>query len=81
MSDFNQEDVVISGNESGEYGGLFDIDITDTLIKKALKKVNLEQSHIDKAREVIDMLEFTKEDGKDVVYVNVGKNVQVKIVR
>jgi len=81
MSDFKQEDVVISGNESGEYGGLFDIDITDTLIKKALKKVNLEQSHIDKAREVIDMLEFTKEDGKDVVYVNVGKNVQVKIVR
>tara|TARA_R110002096_G_scaffold58619_2_gene147475 strand:- start:97 stop:342 length:246 start_codon:yes stop_codon:yes gene_type:complete len=81
MSDFKQEDVVISGNESGEHGGLFDIDITDTLIKKALKKVNLEQSHIDKAREVIDMLEFTKEDGKDVVYVNVGKNVQVKIVR
>ena len=81
MSDFKEEDVVISGNRSDNYGGLFDIDITDTLIKKALKKVNLEQEHIDKAREVIDMLEFTKEDGKDVIYVNVGKNVQVKIVR
>ena len=45
------------------------------------KQVNLEQEHIDKAREVIDMLEFTKEDGKDVIYVNVGDNVQVKIVR
>jgi hypothetical protein len=89
MSDFKmvavsgvmEEEVVISGNESDKYSGLFDIDITDALIKKALKKVNLEQEHIDKAREVIDMLEFTKEDGKDVIYVNVGKNVQVKIVR
>ena len=67
--------------EVDQYGGLFDIDITDKIIKKALKQVNLKQEHIDKAREVIDMLEFTKEDGKDVIYVNVGKNVQVKIVR
>ena len=74
MSDDKEEDV-------DQYGGLFDIDITDIIIKKALKQVNLKQEHIDKAREVIDMLEFTKEDGKDVIYVNVGKNVQVKIVR
>lgn len=81
MSDFKEEDVVIGGNESDQYGGLFDINITDTVVKKVLKQVNLEQEHIDKAREVIDMLEFTKEDGKDVIYVNVGDNVQVKIVR
>ena len=74
MSDDKEEDV-------DQYGGLFDIDITDKIIKKALKQVNLKQEHIDKAREVIDMLEFTKEDGKDVIYVNVGKNVQVKVVR
>ena len=55
--------------------------VIEVIITKALKQVNLEQEHIDKAREVIDMLEFTKEDGKDVIYVNVGKNVQVKIVR
>ena len=64
-----------------QYGGLFDINLTDKVVKKFLKQVNLEQEHIDKAREVIDMLEFTKEDGKDVIYVNVGDNVQVKIVR
>tara|TARA_Y100001973_G_scaffold66608_1_gene97377 strand:- start:2217 stop:2462 length:246 start_codon:yes stop_codon:yes gene_type:complete len=81
MSDFKEEDVVISGNKTDEYGGLFDINITDTVIKKVLKQVNLEQEHIDKAREVIDMLEFTKEDGEDVIYVNVGDNVQIKIVR
>ena len=66
MSDDKEEDV-------DQYGGLFDIDITDKIIKKALKQVNLKQEHIDKAREVIDMLEFTKEDGKDVIYVNVGR--------
>ena len=84
MSD-NTDDPLIAGctreEDVNQYGGLFDIDITDKIIKKALKQVNLKQEHIDKAREVIDMLEFTKEDGKDVIYVNVGKNVQVKIVR
>jgi len=63
------------------YGGLFDVDITDKIIRKVMKKVGVEQEHIDKAKEVIDMLEFTKEDGKDVIYVNVGDNVQVKIIR
>ena len=87
MSDFKEEDVVISGNKTEElfandsYGGLFDINITDKVVKKVLKQVNLEQEHIHKAREVIDMLEFTKEDCKDVIYVNVCDNVQVKIVR
>ena len=60
MSDFKmvavsgvmEEEVVISGNESDKYSGLFDIDITDALIKKALKKVNLEQEHIDNGVDV-----------------------------
>ena len=46
-----------------------------------MSKVGIEQEHIDKAKEVIDMLEFTKEDGKDVIYVNVGENVQLKVIR
>ena len=64
-----------------EYGGLFDINITDKVIKTVMSKVGIEQEHIDKAKEVIDMLEFTKEDGKDVIYVNVGENVQLKVIR
>ena len=64
-----------------EYGGLFDINITDKVIKTVMSKVGIEQEHIDKAKEVIDMLEFTKEDGKDVIYVNDGENVQLKVIR
>ena len=64
-----------------EYGGLFDINITDKVIKTVMSKVGIEKEHIDKAKEVIDMLEFTKEDGKDVIYVNVGENVQLKVIR
>ena len=63
------------------FEGLFDIDITDKVIRKVMQKVGVEQEHIDKAKEVIDMLEFTKEDGKDVIFVNVGENVQLKITR
>lgn len=63
------------------FEGLFDIDITDKVIRKVMEKVGVKQEQIDKAKEVIDMLEFTKEDGKDVIFVNVGENVQLKITR
>ena len=65
-------------DDSQEYGWIFD---TDAIVKKVLKQFDIDQEHIDKAKEVIDMLEFTKEDGKDVIYINIGENIQVRINR
>tara|TARA_Y100001938_G_scaffold135159_1_gene196500 strand:+ start:169 stop:342 length:174 start_codon:yes stop_codon:yes gene_type:complete len=55
--------------------------ITDLVINTVMEKVGLEQSHIDKAKEVIDMVTFTKEDGKDIILIQIGKNIEIKIVQ
>lgn len=55
--------------------------ITDAIIETVMKKVGIEQSHIDKSKEILDMLTFTKEDGKDIILIKVGENVEIKIVR
>ena len=56
------------------YGGL-----SDYIITTLMDKVGLEQIHIDKAKEIIDMIDFTIEDGKELILINIGDNVQVKI--
>ena len=53
--------------------------ITDVIIEAVMNKVGVEQTHIDKAKEIIDMITFTKEDGKDVILINIGDNVQIRI--
>jgi len=55
--------------------------ITDLVINAVMEKVGLEQSHIDKAKEVIDMITFTKEDGKDIILIQIGKNIEIRIVQ
>mgnify|MGYP003129484586 CR=1 FL=1 len=55
--------------------------ITDVIIETVMDKVGLDQSHIDKTKEVIDMISFTKENGEDIILVKIGENVEVKIKR
>ena len=55
--------------------------IADKIIETVMNKVGVEQSHIDKSKEILDMITFTKEDGKDVVLIKVGENVQIKIIK
>lgn len=55
--------------------------IADKIIETVMDKVGVEQSHIDKAKEIIDMITFTKENGKDVININIGDNVQIKIYK
>ena len=46
-----------------------------------LDRINVEQEDIDKATEILDMISFTKEDGRDVVVVKIGENVELKIYK
>ena len=55
--------------------------ITDVIIETVMDKVGIDQSHIDKTKEVIDMISFTKENGEDIILVKIGENVEVKIKR
>ena len=56
------------------YGGL-----SDYIITTLMDKLGLEQTHIDKAKEIIDMIEFTIEDCEQLILINIGENVQVRI--
>ena len=53
--------------------------ITESIIGTILDRLNVEQKDIDKATEILDMISFTKENGKDVIIVQIGDNVEIKI--
>jgi|TARA_B100001094_G_scaffold330131_1_gene394592 hypothetical protein len=53
--------------------------IAETIIATILEKLEVEQKDIDKATNILDMVSFTKEDGRDVIIVQIGENVQIKI--
>lgn len=55
--------------------------ISEAIIGTILDRLNVEQKDIDKATEILDMISFTKENGKDVIVVQIGDNVEIKITK
>ena len=55
--------------------------ITATIIGSILEQLEIEQKDIDKATTILDMISFTKENGRDVIIVQIGDNVQIKFNR
>jgi|TARA_Y100001938_G_scaffold146689_1_gene226094 hypothetical protein len=55
--------------------------ISETIIGKIMEKIDVNQEDIDKATEILDMISFTKQDGKDVILINIGDNVEIKIYK
>ncbi len=55
--------------------------ISEAIIGTILEKLDIEQKDIDKATAILDMISFTKENGKDVILIKVGDNVEIKIYK
>ena len=55
--------------------------ITETIIGTILDEMGIEQKDIDTATTILDMISFTKENGRDVIIVQIGDNVQIKFNR
>lgn len=53
----------------------------DKIIQAVMSRMGFKKSHVEKVKEVLDMIEFKEEDGKKVTYVHVGEGVEVKIVQ
>ena len=53
--------------------------ISDMVAASILKKLGLDQAHVDKAREIIDMVEFTVIDDDEIILIRVGNNIEVRI--
>tara|TARA_Y100001951_G_C11040647_1_gene130034 strand:- start:27 stop:200 length:174 start_codon:yes stop_codon:yes gene_type:complete len=55
--------------------------ISDAILSAVMEKLGIEQEDIDKSKEMLDMITFTKEDGKEIILIEVGENIEVKIKR
>ena len=55
--------------------------IADTIISTIMERLGIEQDDIDKSKEILEMITFTKEDGKEIILIEVGENIEVKITR
>ena len=55
--------------------------IKETIVESILDEMGVTQEDIDKATTILDMLSFTKEDGRDVIIVQIGEIVQIKFHR
>lgn len=53
--------------------------ISEAIIGTILEKINVGQEDIDKATEILDMISFTKENGQDIILINIGDNLEIKI--
>ena len=53
--------------------------ISETIIETILDRINVEQEDIDKATEILDMISFTKEDGRDVVVVKIDDSDPIRL--
>ena len=53
--------------------------ISEMVAASILKKLGLDQAHVDKAREIIDMVEFSVVGGEEVILIRIGSNIEIKI--
>ena len=64
--------------EEEQYGGLLD-GLTERAVTAVLDKFGIDIDQIDKVKGLIDMVDFTREDGNTVLVVKIGDNIEVKI--
>lgn len=55
--------------------------IADKIIANIMERLGISQDDIDKTKEILDMITFTKEDGKEIILIEVGENIEIKITR
>lgn len=65
-------------SEEEQYGGLLD-GLTEKAVTAVLDKLGIDLDQIDKVKGLIDMIDFTREDGNTILVVKIGDNIEVKI--
>lgn len=53
----------------------------DEILKNLLARVGIEEKDIDKAKEILNKIEFTVKDGKKVMIIHIGDGVELTIVQ
>jgi predicted metalloenzyme YecM len=53
--------------------------IIDHILRRIMESIELEQHHIDKGKEILDMVSFDIENGREVILIKIGENIEIKI--
>lgn len=55
--------------------------IIEKIVEAVLEHFDITREQVDKAKEIVDMVEFKEINGKRIAYVTVGEGLEVKIVQ
>ena len=55
--------------------------IADKILANIMERLGVSQDDIDKTKEILDMITFNTKDGKEIILIEVGKNIEIKITR
>lgn len=53
----------------------------ETILKGLLTRVGIEEKDIDKAKEILNKIEFTVKDGQKVMVIHIGEGVELTVVQ
>jgi hypothetical protein len=53
----------------------------DDILKSLLSRVGIKEKDIDKAKELLEKVEFTIKDGKKVMIVHIGEGIELSVVQ
>lgn len=53
----------------------------EKILQGLLSRVGIEEKDIDKAKEILNKIEFTIKDGKKVMVIHIGDGVELTIVQ
>lgn len=53
----------------------------DDILKALLSRVGIKEKDIDKAKELLEKVEFTMKDGKKVMIVHIGEGIELSVVQ
>jgi len=55
--------------------------IIDNILESVLEKYDIKKEDIEKVKKILEKVEFTKRNGKDVMVIDIGDGVELTIVQ
>jgi MinD-like ATPase involved in chromosome partitioning or flagellar assembly len=55
--------------------------IIDNILESVLEKYDIKKEDIEKVKKILEKVEFTKRNGKDVMVIDIGEGIELTIVQ
>ena len=61
--------------------GRCQMSIINNILEGVLEKYDIKKEDIEKVKKILNKVEFTKRDGKDVMVIDIGDGIELTIVQ